>query len=351
MKQSSKKKHQRKIQALLSLLLYRTVHGNIETESLSVPVSQIYDEIIKTNSQDIGLLNNTTDRVFLEKLPKTTKQKQKLIDHLKTYQQYEKGIKSVSNENPLTISQMVNGWAGITGQDETELLGRVSPLINKLIKKQCERNGYLCLTDDETYANPQSVADYIIDLVNVLIDTTPPEKQANFSEQLKSVLLTTTQNGSEIDHRVLQDASMMFVSETVTQTNEILSRNPIAKDRLSNPIFNQVVTNDARKYGWDCHLPTHNDELYSALSKHGVTTNRWLINRALKKLGRKNVMQTIDDTLGGILQENLENIINQQLADDQIQTQSVWEFNTVSPEENKEIGNAIREWLFRSVKI
>ncbi len=108
---------------------------------------------------------------------------------------------------------------------------------------------------------------------------------------------------------------------------------------------------EAKKYGWDSGVPTDNRaRLQSELSQNGVSHNKRMVSHSLRRLGRKNVLQNINDALDGNLEENLNAIINEKTTAEQDRTQSVWEFSPVSPGNTAETEKSVREWLFRRNK-
>jgi hypothetical protein len=143
----------------------------------------------------------------------------------------------------------------------------------------------------------------------------------------------------------------MLTAEISTQISEALSRNPSAKDRLLHPVFGELMAMEARKYGWDSGLPANNyTQLQSALSQDGVSANTRMMSRSLRRLGRKNILQNVDDALDGNLIENLNKIISEQMTVEQNKTQSIWEYSPVSSGDTAETEKSVREWLFRRNK-
>ena len=108
---------------------------------------------------------------------------------------------------------------------------------------------------------------------------------------------------------------------------------------------------EAKKYGWDSEVPANHDaQLQSALSQNGVSPSERTMSRSLRRLGRNNVLQNINDVLDGNLIENLNKIISEQTDIEQSKTQSIWEFSPVSQGDNAEMKKSVREWLFRRNK-
>jgi hypothetical protein len=105
---------------------------------------------------------------------------------------------------------------------------------------------------------------------------------------------------------------------------------------------------EAKKYGWDSGVPADNHaQLQSTLPQNDVSPSKRMITRSLRRLGRKNALQNINDALDGNLVKNLHKIINEQTVAEQNKTQTVWEFSPVSPADTAEIEKSVREWLFR----
>ena len=350
MKQSENKQWQRKAQSLLALLMYRLAQGHVRTEPFASLLQQIFSDRIKATSLNANALNNSQAQVQLGKLPKTKRLKRKFTHFLNLQKQNEKDRPSV--HPPLTIGHIVNGWVGLTGQDETEFAAKVCPKIKKLLIEQYKAIGHLGFTDSQTYENPESAFNFMADLFNILVEETPADKKDSLVEQIKTTLFTSgTQSAVEIDNELLHDASTMLTSEIVTQISEALSHNPSAKDRIIHPLVGELMAMEAKKYGWDSGVPTNNyAQLQSAISQNGLSPNKRMMSRSLRRLGRKNVLQNINDALDGNLIEYLNKIINEQTTVEQNKTQSIWEFSSVSPKDTAETEKSVREWLFRRNK-
>ena len=352
MKQSGNKQWHRKAQSLLALLMYHLAQGPVETEPFASLLQQIFSDRIKATSLNANELSNSQAQVQLGKLPKTKRLKRKFAHFLKLQQQNGKDQKQPSDHPPLTIGQIVNGWAGLTGQDETEFASKVCPKIKKLLIEQYKATRHLGFTDSQTYENPESAFNFMADLFNILVEETPAEKKNSLIEQIKATLITSgTQSVVEADDELLRGASTMLTSEIVTQVSGALSRNPSAKDRLLHPLFGELMAMEAKKYGWDSGVPAdHHAQLQSAISQNSISPNKRMMPRSLRRLGRKNVLQNISDALDDNLSENLNKIVREQMAEEQNKTQSVWEFSPVSPGDTAETEKSVREWLFRRNK-
>ncbi len=349
MKQSGNKQWQRKPQSLLASLMYRLAQGPVETEPFTSSLQQIYSDRITANPVNIDMLKNSLAQVQLGTLPKTKRLNRKFAHFLKIQKQNVEDRKQPSDNPPFTVGQVVNGWAGLTGQDETEFALKVCPKIRKLAIEHYQATGHLGCTDSQAYENPESAFNFMTDLFNSLIEETPADKKDFLVEQIKTTLFTSgTQSAVEIDNELLHDASAMLTSEIVTQINEALFHNPFAKDRLLHPLLGELMAMEGKKYGWDSGVPANNyAQLQSDISQNGVSPNKRMISRSLRRLGRKNILQNVDDTLGGKLIENLNKIISEQTTVEQNKTQSVWEFSPVSTGDNAEIEKSVRDWLFR----
>jgi hypothetical protein len=190
------------------------------------------------------------------------------------------------------------------------------------------------------------------DLFNTLVEETPPDKKDSLAERIKTALITSsTQATLEVDSELLHDSSTTLTSEIVTQISRALSDNPPAKDRLLHPLFGELILIEAKKYGWDSRVPANNHaQLQSAISQNGVSPNKRIISRSLRKLGRKKLLQNISDALDGNLIENLTKIISEQTTVEQNKTRSIWEFSPVSTGDDAETEKSVREWLFRRDK-
>lgn len=186
------------------------------------------------------------------------------------------------------------------------------------------------------------------DLFSILIEETPTDKRISLIEQMKVTMISSTQSAVEVDSELLHDASAMHISEIVAQISGALSHNPFAKDRLLHPLFGEIITMEAGKHGWGSGVSVNNnDQLQSAISQEGLSPNKRMLSRSLRRVGRKNVLQNLNDALDGNLMENLHKIIDEQTTIENNKTQSIWEFSPVSPGENAETEKGIREWLFR----
>lgn len=352
MKQLGNKQWQRKAQLLLASLMYRLAQGPVETEPFATVLQQIFDERMKANPVDTDVLKNSLLQVQLGKLPKTKRLKRKFAHFLKLQQQKGKDREQPSDHPPLTIGQIVNGWTGLTGQDETEFASKVYPKIRKLVIKHYKATGQVGLADSQAYENPESAFNFMTDLFNILVEETPADKKNSLIEQIKTTLFTSgKQSAVEADNELLHDASAILTSEIATQVSEALSHNPSTKDRLLHPLFGELMAMEAKKYGWDSGVPANHDaQLLSTLSQNGVSPNKRIMSRSLRRLGRKNVLQNINDALDGNLIENLNKIISEKTTVEQNKTQSIWEFSPVSPKDTVETEKSVREWLFRRNK-
>lgn len=352
MKQLGNKQWQRKTQSLLASLMYHLAQGSISTEPFATLLQQIFGERIKASPVNTDVLKNSLEQVQLGKLSKTKRLKRKFTHFIKLLQQKEKDREQPSDHSPLTIGQIVNGWAGLTSQDEAEFASKVYPKIRKLVIKHYEATGQVGLTDSQAYENPESAFNFMADLFNVLIEVTPADKKNYLIKQMKATLIaSSTQSALEVDNELLHDASTMLTSEIVAQISEALSHNPPAKDRLLHPLFGELMAMEAKKYGWNCGVPADNDaQLLSALSQNGASPDKRMKSRSLRRLGRKNILQNVNDALDGNLIENLNKLISEQTAIEQSKTQSIWEFSPISPRDTVETEKSIREWLFRRNK-
>ena len=352
MKQSENKQWQRKTQSLLALLTYRLAQGPVETEPFTASLQQIYSGRITANPITASALKNPQAPVQLGKLLKTNRLKRKLVHFIRLRKQNEKKLKQPFDYPPLTIGHIINGWARLTGQDEMEFTSKVCPKINKLLSERYKSIGCVGLTDSQAYDDPESTSNFIIDLLDIFIEETPGDNKDSLVEQIKTTLFTPgMQSALEADDELLHDASTMLTSDIVMQINEALSHNPSAKDRLLHPLFGELMAIEAKKYGWDSGVPTdHYAQLQSVLLQNDVSPNKRSTSRSLRRLGRKNILQNINDALDGNLIENLNKIISEQTTVEQNKTQSVWEFSPISPSDTAETEKSVREWLFRRDK-
>lgn len=348
MNQSGNKQWQRKTQSLLASLMYRLAQGTAKTEPFATLLQQIFNERIKANPVNTDLLKNSMSQVKLDKLPKTKKLKREFAHSLALQQQKEKTGEQLVDNRPFTMGQIVNGWAGLTGQDETEFVSKVSPKIRELVIKHYKATGQLGLTDSQSYENPESAFNFMTDLFDILVDETPSDKKNSLIELMKALITSSAQSAAEVDSEFLHNVSTMITSSIATKLTGALSGNPSAKDRLLHPLFAELVAIEGKTHGWDTGVPADNHaQLQSELSQNGVSPNKRMRSRSLKRLGRKNVLQNVNDALDGNLVENLNNIISEQMIAEQDKTQSIWEFSPISPKDTAETEKSVREWLFR----
>jgi len=332
--------------------MYRLAQGSVETEPFASLLQQIYSDRITANSVNNDALKNSLAQVQLGKLPKTKRHRRKFAHFVELQKQNVEDRNQPSANHPLTIGQIVNGWAGLTGQDETEFASKVYPKMRTLAIEHYQATGHLGCTDSQAYENLESAFNFITDLFNILIEETPVDKKDFLVEQIKTTLSTSgTQSAVEIDNELLHDASAMLTSEIVTQISGALSDNPSAKDRLLHPLFGELMAMEAKQYDWDSVVPANNyAQLQSTISQNGVSPNKRMMSRSLRRVGRKNLLQNINDALDGNLMKNLNNIITEQTTVEQNKTQSIWEFSLASPEDTAETEKGVREWLFRRNK-
>lgn len=351
MKQSRNKQWQRKVKSLLASLTYHQAQGPVENEPFTASLQKICNERITANPVDTDMLKDSLAQVQLDKLPKTKKLKRIFTHSLTLQKQKGEDRKQPSDNHPLTIGQIVDGWVGLTGQDYKEFALKVSPKIRTLVIKHYKVTGQVGLTDSQSYGNPESAFNFMTDLFNILIEETPPDKKDSLIEQMKATIISSTQSAVDVDSELLHDATTILTSEVVTKISGALSDNPSAKDRLLQPLFGELMAMEAEKYGWDDGVPAGNHtQLLSAISQNDVSPTKRMITRSLRRLGRKNVLQNVNDALDGNLTENLNKIISEQTDIEQNKTQSIWEFSPVSPKDTTETKKSVREWLFRRNK-
>lgn len=146
MKQSSNKQWQRKTQSLLASLMYRLAQGSVETEPFIASLRQLYSDRITANPVTANALKNPQAQVKLG-LSKTKRLKRKFAHFVELQKQNVGDRKQPSDNPPLTIGQVVNGWAELIGQDETEFASKVCPKIRNLAIEHYQATGHLGCTD------------------------------------------------------------------------------------------------------------------------------------------------------------------------------------------------------------
>ena len=348
MKQLGNKQWHRKTESLLALLMYRKAQGAVETEPFATLMQQIFSDVIAANPVDANVLKNSMAQFKLGKLPKTKRTRRRFAYSWKLYQQTKKNGEQPPDP-PLIIGDLINIWAELTDQDKAEFATRVCPKIKKLLAKQYKATGHIGFTDSQTNENPESAFDFMANLFNILVEETPEDKKDCLTEKIKNNLpALNTQPMSENANELLHDVSTMFTSEIVTQINGALCDNPSAKDRLLHPLVGEVIAMEAEKYGWDSGVPADNHaRLQSAISQNGVSLNKRMTSRSLRRLGRKSTLQNISDAVDGNLMQNLNAIISEQTTSEQNKSQTIWEPSSGDTAESEK---GVREWLFRRDK-
>ena len=157
--------------------MFRLSQGPVENSPFAAAIQQMLSDRIKANPVDTDVLKNSLARAKLNRLPKTKRLKQKFTHYMRLQQEKEKDGEQFSGNSPLTLGQIVNGWAGLTGQNETEFASKVCPKIKKLLIEQYKVTGHLGFTDSQAYENPASAFTLTTDLVNILIEETPEDQK------------------------------------------------------------------------------------------------------------------------------------------------------------------------------
>lgn len=201
MKHSGNKQWQRKPQSSLASLMYRLAQGSVETEPFTSLLQQIYSDRITANPVNNDALKNSLAQIQLGKLPKTKRYRRKFAHFLKIQKQNVEDRKQPSDNPLLTIGQVVNGWAGLTGQDKTEFVSKVCPKIRMLAIEHYQAIGHLGCTDSQAYENPESAFNFMTDLFNILIEETPADKKDSLVEQIKTTLFTSGTYQQLLEHR------------------------------------------------------------------------------------------------------------------------------------------------------
>ncbi len=233
-------------------------------------------------------------------------------------------------------------WAVLTDQNEDEFILKINPKITRLVVEHYLKTKQLGVTDDYAYEKPELAFDFLADLFNILVEEIFPEKQAIIGEKILR-LLSSDSTTIIPDDEVLLEASTLATFDAVTQINERLSAEPLLKERLNQPVLAEILTMEAKAYGWDEVTSSDNvPKLQSTLSQAGCQTDKRTMSRSLKSLARKNPLQTIKDALNDNLMKNIINRISEiKLKADRIETS--FEFPSDSEVDNTQV----RKWIFR----
>jgi hypothetical protein len=143
----------------------------------------------------------------------------------------------------------------------------------------------------------------------------------------------------DVNNEILRDVSTILTSETASRIERFLSNDPLSKERLSQPLFAEVMAIYANKYGWESGVQVDNrDKVRSELQ-----INETSLARFLKILTRKNPIQIIKDVISGNLNNGISKAIMAQTTADSNKIETTWEF----PPEALSNDDEVRKWLFR----
>ncbi len=338
---------QRKAQGLIALLLYRLAQGPVDIEYFAGILLQIYNDKIKNVHLDSSVLAEFPVHVDLAKLMKKKRFKRKSDDLRHAYQQYAKETNESPDDPPLTIGEVVNGWADLTGQDRAEFVSKVGSKISTLIIEPNNVNSRtkLDLENDQT----EAAFKFTEDLFLVLVEETPPDKQDALVEQIKdSILNEDSEPDIELTNEVLGLGSRLMVSDSIATMENAFSVNPAAKELFSQPLYGALIDMESKKFGWESGVPEDNmAKLRAELKEKNLRLNNRALTHSLKALGRRGICLNIDSALEGRLMDELACIAEAQSAIEENKTQTTWINETSSPEAEAAAEKRVQEWLFR----
>lgn len=236
-------------------------------------------------------------------------------------------------------------WADLTHQDQTEFMLRIHPKIATLVAN------YGVFASKQNPQNDQTGADFKFgeNLLLILVAETPPDNKAALVDQMKDIILNVgTISEIDLHDEILNLSCKLLISDSVTKMDDAFSINPTAKVSFQKPLFGAVIEIMAKKYGWESRVPDDNNaKLRTELKEKRLFFNERTQSRALKELARRNVLLNIDSALDRTLMNDLAKIILAQRTNQQNQTQSIFDYEPISPEVDAETKNKIRELLFK----
>ncbi len=338
---------QRKARALFGLLLYRLAQGPVDIEYFTGITLQIYNDRIKNVHVDSSVLAEFPVHVDLAKLMKKKRFKRKSDDLRHAYQEYVKQTNQSPDDAPITIGEVVNGWADLTGQDRAEFVSKVSSIISTLLIEPNNVNSM----EKQDPENDQTEAAFKFteDLFLILVEETPPDKQDALVAQIKdSILNIDAKSIIELPEEVLGFGSRLMVSDSIATMDNAFSLNPSAKELFLHPFYGALIELEAKKYGWESGVPGDNmAKLQSQLREKNLRLNKRAFSRSLKALAKRGVFVNIDSALDGKLMDDLAVIAKEQSDAEENKTQSTWVNEPSSPEAESEAEKRVQEWLFR----
>ncbi len=346
MKQSSNKQWQRATQAWFALLLYSIAQGPVDTKPFTSILEQICGNRIKNTDIDSSVLARLPTHVDFAKLVKKKRFKRKSDELRHAYQQYAKEINQSPDDAPLTIGDIVNGWADLTGQDRAEFTLKVGPNISSLIETN-DLNSRA--KQDPENDQTEAAFKFMEDTFLILMEETPQDKQDALVAQIKDAILNNSFH-SDIDlpDELFNFGSRLLISEVVAKMDSAFSINPAAKELLLQPLLGALIEIEAKKYGWESGVPEDNVvKLQAELQEKNLRLNKRALSRSLKALDRRSVFLNIDSALEGRLVDDLRGIAEEQSAAEENKTHSTWVSETISPEAESEAEKRVMEWLYR----
>jgi hypothetical protein len=173
MKKPGNKQWQRKTQALIAQVMRCLAHGPVNAEAITSKLQQIYHDRINNSPINSNRPHDFGAPIQLGKLPKTKRLQRKFAHYIELLKLNEIGLKQTADSPTLTIGIIVDGWAGLTGQDKTEFESKVRSKIARLLIIQYKNTKQLGFTDAQVYENPESAFNFMTDFLNILIEETP----------------------------------------------------------------------------------------------------------------------------------------------------------------------------------
>jgi hypothetical protein len=206
---------QRKTQALIVQVMRCLAHGPVNAEAITSKLQQIFNDRISNISINSNRPHDFEAPIQLDKLPKTKRLRRKYTNYMELLKLNEMGRKQTSDSPSLTIGTIVDGWAGLTGQDKTEFESKVRPKIARLLIEQYVNTKQLGFTDTQAYEKPESAFNFMADLYNILIEETPAEQMAALTQQIQASLIAIGTQPVEVNDELLHDASALVTKELV----------------------------------------------------------------------------------------------------------------------------------------
>lgn len=349
MKQYRNNQRQRKTQALLALLIYQLARGSFEKEPFADRLQQLTEDAIIVNPVDLEALIDAPLKVDLSGLLKNKKLEKKFVRFAMVYQRHIKETVQPADGISLTLGDILNSWADLTGQDKGKFVSIICPGIKTLLIEYNKQTGKLDFSDEQTIAHPKEAFNFMRNLLSLMVKETPPDKMNFLSQKLRTALkIYDSSSAAEVKKEIWRGASRAIISNAAATLSGALSANPIAKERISHPLFGTIIKMEADKYDWESGVSFDNvDKLQLILKEREIHTNQRILVHSLRDLGRKNIFDNVDYALEDKLMERLNKTIQDRMAKEQGRTKSTWVYSPISPEAEAQVEKRVRELIFR----